>query len=237
MRVHDLLIQLPSLSITDWIHPAFLLDKFGADLFWLGIILLVVECGLFFPFLPGDTLLFAMGMFIAFGDTVDAAGKRQGLEIFSGPAWINLVVAIGIYIAAAFAGNVIGYEIGRKLGPSFYNHTGKVMKREYLDETQVFFEKHGSPALVIGRFVPLVRTYITVVAGITKMERRHFFTWSAIGAALWVISITLIGYLLGKSFPKLGNYIDLITYGLLAVTVVVLAWEFVSKKLKGRKAA
>lgn len=225
--MHDLLIQLPSLSITSWISPDFLLTKFGGDLFWLGIILLVVECGLFFPFLPGDTLLFAMGLFIG----VDK------IHFLGGHRWVELVGLLIIYTASAFAGNVLGYEIGRKLGPSFYNHTGKIMKREYLDQTQEFFDKHGHSALVIGRFVPLVRTYITVVAGITKMDRRGFFVWSFIGAAAWVASISLIGYFLGKQFPGLGHYIDLITYGLLAVTVVVLAFEFLRKKMGEGKAA
>ena len=234
--MHDLLVQLPALSITDWIQPHYLLEQFGGSLFWLGIILLIIECGLFFPFLPGDTLLFAMGLFIAFGNTRDSKGVIQGLNVIPGPTWLDLLFVIAIYTAAAFAGNVIGYEIGRKIGPAFYNHTGKIMKREYLDETQAFFDKHGSPALIIGRFVPLVRTYVTVVAGITKMDRRAFFVYSFVGAASWVASITLVGFFLGKTFPGLGHYIDLITYGLLAVTVLVLAFEFLRKKMSGPKA-
>jgi membrane-associated protein len=220
--VHDLLIQLPSLSITDWIRPEYLLDQFGGSLFWLGIILLVIECGLFFPFLPGDTLLFAMGLFIG----------THKIHFLGGDKYVMIIGALLIYTAAAFAGNVIGYEIGRAIGPRFYEHNGKIIKREYLDETHEFFQKHGSSALIIGRFVPVVRTYVTVVAGVTKMDRRAFFVWSFVGAAGWVASITLLGYWLGSKFPSLGHYIDLITYGLLAVTVVVVAFEFLRKKSK-----
>ena len=85
-------------------------------------------------------------------------------------------------MVAAFAGNVVGYEIGRKIGPPLYERDGRIIKRKYFDQTNKFFDKHGNKALVIGRFVPIVRTFITVVAGVTKMDRKRFFTWSAVGA-------------------------------------------------------
>ena len=103
----------------------------------------------------------------------------------------------------AFAGNVIGYEIGRWIGPPLYERDGRILKRKYFDQTSAFFDKHGNKALVIGRFVPFVRTYITVVAGVTRMDRRRFFLWSAVGAVGWVLSITLLGYFLGQTFPWL----------------------------------
>ncbi|UDY23185.1 DedA family protein [Nocardioides sp. Kera G14] len=226
--MHDLIAaaatQLaPLLSVhdfTQWLSPDFLLGKFGAALFWVGIVVLFVECGLFFPFLPGDTLLFAMGLFIAEGK----------VEIIPGGHFTNLVFALIVYVIAAFAGNVVGYEIGARIGPRIYHRDGRIIKRKYLDQTSDFFEKHGSPALVAGRFVPFVRTYITLVAGVTRMDRRKFFVWSALGAAFWVVSITLVGYVLGKTFPSLGKYIDLLTYGLLAVTVVVLGIELLRKR-------
>ena len=92
--------------------------------------------------------------------------------------------------AAAFLGNVAGYEIGRAIGPPLYERDGRILKKKYFDQTQAFFDKHGNKALVIGRFVPFVRTYITVVAGVTLMQRRRFFLWSFVGAVLWVVSIT-----------------------------------------------
>ena len=99
---------------------------------------------------------------------------------------------------AAFAGNLVGYEIGRKLGPPLYERDGRILKRKYFEITERFFEKHGNKALVIGRLVPFVRTYITVVAGVTRMDRTRFFRFSAIGAVLWVLSITPPGYFLGR---------------------------------------
>jgi membrane-associated protein len=222
--VHDLLVQLPTLvsvhDFTQWVSPDYLLQRFGAALFWVGIVVLFIECGLFFPFLPGDTLLFAMGLFIAEGK----------VEIIPGSHLTNLLFALVVYVVAAFAGNVVGYEIGYRIGPRIYHRDGKIIKRKYLDQTAAFFEQHGHMALVAGRFVPFVRTYITLVAGVTRMDRRRFFVWSALGALIWVISITVVGYGLGKTFPSLGHYIDLVTYGLLGVTVLVVLWELWRKK-------
>jgi membrane-associated protein len=175
-----------------------------------------VECGLFFPFLPGDTLLFAMGLFIA----------AEKIDVFPGPPGVELVIALALFVAAAFLGNVTGYEIGRAVGPPLYERDGRILKRKYFDQTSVFFDKHGNKALVIGRFVPFVRTYITVVAGVTRMERRRFFMWSAVGAVLWVLSITLLGYFLGSAFPGLGENIDKAIIVILAFSVIPIAFEF-----------
>jgi len=213
-------------SVTQWLSPDFLVAKFGVACFWLGIVLLFIECGLFFPFLPGDTLLFAMGLFIADGRVVILPGGKV----------VDTVFCIVVYIAAAFLGNVIGYEIGLKMGPGIYERDGRVIKREYLDQTRTFFDKHGSPALLIGRFVPIVRTYVTLVAGVTEMNRRKFFLWSLIGAVLWVIVITLLGAVLGTTFPWIGEKIDLVTYGLLAVTVVGIIVEWLRKRRQAEAA-
>ncbi|MFT4081951.1 MAG: DedA family protein [Nocardioides sp.] len=222
-----LLTQLPALSLslhdlTQWLSPDYLLGRFGEALFWLGIIVLFIECGLFFPFLPGDTLLFAMGLFIA----------EEKIDIIPGGHLADLVLALVVYTLAAFAGNVVGYLIGARIGPRIYHRDGKVIKRKYLDQTSEFFDRHGHTALVIGRFVPFVRTYITLVAGVTGMKRHTFFAWSAVGALLWVISITLIGYVLGQTFPSLGSYIDLVTYGLLGLTVVGIGIEWLRKRAR-----
>lgn len=212
------------LSISTLLSPQEWVASIGVATFWLGAVLLFIECGLFFPFLPGDTLLFAIGLLLALGP------DNNGLSIIPGPPGLDLVFALVVYMVAAFLGNVVGYEIGHKVGPAIYHHDGKIIKRKYLDQTSEFFEKHGNSALVIGRFVPIVRTYITFVAGVTRMERRRFFNWSAVGAVAWVISITVIGFVLGKTWPGLGKYIDYITYGLLGVTVVVLAFEWLKKR-------
>jgi membrane-associated protein len=170
---------MPSLG-PDWMDPQWLLDRFGSQFFWVGVAIVFIECGLLFPILPGDSLLFAIGLFIARGD-ID----------------VNIVLACVVLSLAAFLGNVTGYEIGRFIGAPLYERNGRFINKRYFDQTHDFFEKHGAKALVIGRFVPLVRTFITVVAGVSRMDRRHFLVWSGVGAVLWATGITLLGYFLG----------------------------------------
>ena len=210
----------PMLLGIKWLDPEYLQTEYGSAFIWIALLIVFVECGLFFPFLPGDTLLFALGLFIAGSNTT-------GYSVFgieNEP--VELILAMVLLTIAAFAGNVVGYEIGRKLGPPLYERDGRILKKKYFDNTSVFFEKHGSKALVLGRFVPFVRTYITVVAGVTMMTRRVFFTWSAVGAVLWIVSITLLGYFLGAAFPAIGENIDYVTIAILAFTVVPLAYEW-----------
>jgi membrane-associated protein len=216
----------PLLLGIKWLDPDWLLDQFGGAFLWVSLGIIFVECGLFFPFLPGDTLLFALGLFIS-------GGKYQVLGVDNKTA--ELVIAVSVLGVGAFLGNVVGYEIGRRLGPPLYERDGRLVKRAYLDQTSAFFEKHGNKALVIGRFVPFVRTYITVVAGVTLMERRRFFTWSAVGAGLWVLSITLLGYLLGKSFPALGDNIDYAVLAILAFSVIPFSYEWWKHRRNGRR--
>jgi membrane-associated protein len=205
----------PMLLGISWMDPQYLLDQFGGALFWISLVIVFVECGLFFPFLPGDTLLFALGLFIA-GNKIDVLGSSSEV--------VELLIAMVLLAAAAFLGNVAGYEIGRRVGPAFYRHDGRILKRKYLDNTKYFFARHGDKALVIGRFVPFVRTYITLVAGITRMDRRRFFVWSAVGAVLWVIVITLLGYFLG-SVKWIGDNLDYATVAIGLFTVIPLFIE------------
>jgi membrane-associated protein len=207
-----------------WMDPDWLLSEFGSSLIWLSLVIVFIECGLFFPFLPGDTLLFALGLFIA-GEQIHILGI--------GNPFVELVLAVVMLTVAAVLGNVVGYEIGRAIGPPLYNRDGRILKRKYFDETSAFFDKHGSKALVIGRFVPFVRTYITVVAGVTRMDRRKFFVWSLVGALIWVTSITTLGYFLGN-VPKVGPFLsENIDYAILVIllfTVVPIAYEAIKRR-------
>ncbi len=211
----------PMLLGIKWLDPDWLLSEFGGAFLWVSLAMVFVECGLFFPFLPGDTLLFALGLFIA-------GGKYDVLGIDNKAA--GLAVAMSMLTVAAFLGNVAGYEIGRRIGPPLYQRDGRIIKRAHLDKTSAFFEKHGNKALVIGRFVPFVRTYITVVAGVTLMERRRFFTWSAVGAVLWVVSVTALGYFLGETFPALGENIDYAVLVILGFSVIPILYEYIKRR-------
>lgn len=203
----------------DWMDPQWLLERFGAQFFWVSAAIVFIECGLLFPILPGDSLLFAVGLFIA-----------------EGSIKINIGVACLLLTIAAFLGNVTGYEIGRAIGAPLYEREGRFVKKKYFDDTHAFFEKHGAKALILGRFVPIVRTFITVVAGVSRMDRRHFFVWSGVGALLWATGITLIGYFLGQAFPALKDNLELAILAIVAVSVVPMIIEFARAKSAGRVA-
>jgi membrane-associated protein len=198
--------------------PQYLLDQFGSQFFWVSVAIVFIECGLLFPILPGDSLLFAAGLFIA-----------------NGSIHINIAVACVIFSIAAFAGNVVGYEIGRAVGPPLYQRDGRILKRKYFDQTTVFFDKYGNKALVLGRFVPIVRTFITVVAGVGQMDRRRFFTWSAVGAVLWATGITLLGYYLGQAFPVLQDKLELAILAIVGVSVLPVGVEYVRHRISRSK--
>jgi membrane-associated protein len=196
-----------------WMDPQWLLEQFGAQFFWVSAAIVFIECGLLFPILPGDSLLFAMGLFIA-----------QGL------IHVNLVLACVVLSGFAFLGNVVGYEIGNLVGHRLYERDGRFVKKKYFDDTHAFFERYGAKALVIGRFVPIVRTFITVVAGVGRMDRRHFFTWSAVGAALWASGVTTLGYFLGQAFPILKDKLELAIVVIVAVSLVPMTVEFLRRR-------
>ena len=189
--------------------PQYLLDQFGPAFFWVSVAMVFVECGLLFPILPGDSLLFAAGLFIA-----------------NGKLGVNIALACLILSVAAFAGNVVGYEIGRAIGPPLYQRDGRILKKKYFDQTTVFFDRYGNKALVLGRFVPIVRTFVTVVAGVGRMDRRRFFTWSFVGALLWASGITLLGYFLGQAFPVLQDKLELAIVAIVAVSVLPVLVEY-----------
>jgi membrane-associated protein len=203
----------------DWMDPQYLFDTYGTAFFWVSLLIVFVECGLFFPILPGDSLLFAIGIFIAGGEMK-----------------VNLVVAIAALWVAAFGGNVVGYEIGRAVGAPLRERNGRVIKKEYFDKTTAFFEKHGAKALVLGRFVPIVRTYVTVVAGIGRMDRRHFFTWSAVGAALWVVIVTLAGYFLG-GVPLVRDNLEAAILLIVFLSVLPMVFEFLKHRREAKQVA
>ena len=191
--------------------PNYLLATYGGAFFWISLAIVFVECGLLFPILPGDSLLFAIGMF--------SASSASGFDV-------PLYLSVPALCVAAFAGNVVGYEIGRFVGTPLYERDGRILKKKYFDQTNAFFDKHGNKALVIGRFVPIVRTFITVVAGASHMPRKRFFTWSAVGAVLWVCSIVALGYVLGSAFPSLGKNIDLAIIVIVGLSLLPMVYEW-----------
>ena len=206
---------MPALG-PNWMDPQYLLDQFGTQFFWVSAAIVFIECGLLFPILPGDSLLFSVGLFIRRGDV-----------------GIPITAACVVLAAAAFLGNVVGYEIGRFIGEPLYARDGRILKKKYFDQTIEFFDKHGNKALVIGRFVPIVRTFITVVAGVGRMDRKRFFTWSFVGAVLWAVGITLLGYFLGN-IAFVHDNLEAAILLIVFVSVLPMVFEFVMHRRRSR---
>ena len=192
----------------DWLNPEKLLTGLGDIAFWVVLGIIFAECGLLIGFfLPGDSLLFLTGLFIA----------------STPPAFhinINIGLACLLLFLAAVIGNATGYWIGLKSGPSLFNKPdSRLFRKEYVDKTHAFFDKYGGRAIVMARFVPIVRTFITATAGIGRMPFGRYMLYSAIGGFLWAVGVTLAGYFLGNiTFVK--DHIELILIGVIVVSVI-----------------
>lgn len=197
--------------LPSWLSPASLIDSMGS---WaiLGIALIIfAECGILLGFfLPGDTLLFVSGLLIA-----TARDGGEGLHV-------NLLLFILLVSAAAFVGNLVGYWIGRAVGPKVFSRKdARLLKPEHVERSHAFFERYGPLTVMIARFVPVVRTVATVMAGVGRMNPRLYAIYSAIGGVVWVGVVTLGGFFLGQ-IEWIRNNVDAI-FILAAVVVVLIA--------------
>ncbi|MEO8519080.1 MAG: VTT domain-containing protein [Dermatophilaceae bacterium] len=196
----------------DWLNADKLLTQLGPSALWVSLVVIFVECGLFIFFMPGDSLLFTIGLAIQ--------SHPLGIDLH-----VNIVVACVVLTAAAFLGNVVGYEIGRAAGTPLYTRGGRLLKQEHFDKAHAFFERHGSKAIVLARFVPVVRTFITAVAGVSRMDRRRFFTYSFVGAFLWATGVTLMGYFLGQ-IAFVRTHIDVMLILIVVFSLLPVLVEF-----------
>lgn len=162
---------------------------------WAGYVgltaIIFAETGLLIGFfLPGDSLLVTAGLFAATSD----------LNII----WLNLLL-----IPAAIIGNSVGYWIGKKSGPRLFTREQSLLfRKDYLIKTKVFYEKHGASALIVTRFMPILRTFAPIVAGIGQMDYKKFMKYNIIGAFGWILSMTLIGFFLGRTIPNIEKHIE-----------------------------
>jgi membrane-associated protein len=193
----------------EWIQPTYILEKFGTAAFIAVLVIIFVECGLFIFFLPGDSLLFVTGLFISTG--------QIGV-----PLWLACI----LLSLAAWLGNLSGYAIGRRVGPSlFHRPDSRLLNPEGIAKTHAFFERYGPKAIVLGRFVPIVRTFITAMAGVGKMDFRVYGTYSLVGGILWAAGLTVLGYFLGQNAFVQKN-IELIAILIVVVSVLPAAFEW-----------
>jgi len=191
--------------------PQQLINNLGDVAFWVVLGIIFAECGILLGFfLPGDSLLFITGLCIA-----------------SGIISMNIWVAALLLILVAIAGNLTGYWIGFKAGPTlFKKEDSKLFRKEYVDKTHGFFEKYGARAIILARFVPIVRTFITAVAGIGRMNFRQYFIYSSIGAVLWAGLITLAGYFLGD-IAIIQHNIEKVLILIVVLSVIPIVIEYI----------
>lgn len=210
------------------LDPAELLKAGG---FVLLLVIVFAESGLLIGFfLPGDSLLFIAGMVAAgtFSDAFPEAGNVS----FGVPLWVLL----GSIFLAAFLGDQVGYAFGHKVGPALFRRDdSRLFKRAYVDKAQSFFEHHGPRAIILARFVPIVRTFCPVVAGVGRMEYRTFVRYNAVGALLWGVGVTMLGYFLG-SVPLVRDNIEIALLLVVAVSLGPVAFEFVRHRRQARSA-
>ncbi|MGO2539563.1 VTT domain-containing protein [Specibacter sp. AOP5-B1-6] len=214
---------VPSLGLLpDWLDPMTILgnEAIGAWVVVIACAIIFAETGLLVGFfLPGDSLLFTAGLLVS-----------------TGTMPVNIWVLMALLIVSGFIGNQLGYFIGYKAGPAIFNKPeSRLFKKQHVDTAHAFFEKHGGKALILARFVPIVRTFVPVIVGVAKMDMRKFVLFNAIGAILWAGGITLLGYILGNKVPWVRDNLDIIFIAIVAVSIIPIGIEFLRAIASARK--
>lgn len=191
------------------VHLAELVAQYGVWVYGILFLILFCETGLVVtPFLPGDSLLFVAG----------ALASLPSNDI-------NVHIMVALMVTAAILGDAINYTIGRVFGEKlFSNPDSKIFRRSYLDKTHQFYEKHGGKAIILARFVPIIRTFAPFVAGMGKMSYRHFAAYNVIGALVWVLLFTYAGYLFGN-VPIVQNNLKLLIVAIIVVSILPGVFE------------
>ena len=213
MEVITTLIEL-FLHIDEYL--AQIISQYGVWTYALLFLIIFLETGLVItPFLPGDSLLFAAGSFAALGVL---------------NPWV-LVILLSI---AAILGDTVNYWIGHYIGPKAFSGNVRFLKKEYLDQTHAFYEKHGGKTIILARFVPIVRTFAPFVAGVGAMTYKNFITYNIIGGILWVNLFVWLGYFFG-TLPFVQENFEIAILAIVFISVLPMIYEFVKAKLEARK--
>lgn len=198
------------------VHLLGWVAEYGAWIYAILFAVIFCETGLVVtPFLPGDSLLFVAG-------AIAAAGE------------MNVHLLFALLAAAAFLGNSVNYSIGRWLGPRLFGkRQSRFLNPEHLDRAHAFYERHGGKAVVISRFLPIIRTYVPFVAGMARMDARAYLAYNAGGAVLWAGGLLYAGYFFGN-IPWIRGNLTAIIVGIIVVSLAPLAWAYVRSRLSRR---
>lgn len=204
------------LHIDDYL--SVIIKNYGAWTYALLFLIIFMETGLVVtPFLPGDSLLFAAGTFAGMGA-------------------LNIGLLIIILIAAAILGDTVNYWIGHYIGPRAFSGNSRFLKKEYLDRTHDFFEKHGGKTIILARFIPIIRTFAPFVAGVGAMSYGRFLLYNIVGGIVWVTLFTLGGYYFGR-LPFVQDNFTIVVLAIILISVLPAAYEFLKSRLESSKEA
>ncbi len=197
-----------------WLNPEKLINTGGL---FLITFIIFAETGLFFGFfLPGDSLLFIAGLGVSTGNFDE-----------------NILVLLLCCTAASIVGNYIGYWFGLKTGPALFKRDDSfIFKKHYIEKAKTFYDKNGGAALILGRFMPIIRTFVPIFAGIVKVDQKKFMFYNITGGVLWIFSMTLSGYFLGKSFPQIKDYLHYVIIGIIVLSTLPVLKVFLSNTIE-----
>jgi membrane-associated protein len=202
-----------------------LIQDYGNWIYGILFLIVFVETGLvFMPLLPGDSLLFAAGTFCA------------GVQIDNDLAQLNLFVVLGLLMTAAILGDALNFWIGQKYGRKLAQmQIGqyRILKEKHLQQTQAFFEKHGSKTIIIARFVPIVRTFAPFTAGLANMRYSTFLKFNVIGGVSWVLGLTLLGYFFGN-LEVVRNNFETVIFGIIGLSLLPMLIAIAKEKMAKR---
>ena len=202
------------------VHLNSIIQNFGIWTYLILFLIIFLETGIVItPFLPGDSLLFAAGSFAALGS-------------------LNVWVLFITLTLAAILGDTLNYWIGHYIGPRAFSGNIRFLKKEYLDRTHEFYEKHGGKTIILARFIPIIRTFAPFVAGVGTMKYRKFISYNVIGGIIWVAIFIFLGYFFGN-IPFVKKNFEFVIFGIIAISFIPPIYEFLKarKELKEEAAA
>jgi membrane-associated protein len=200
------------------VHLNEIISNYGAWTYGILFFVIFMETGFVVtPFLPGDSLLFAAGTFAALGS-------------------LNPFIVFGLLSVAAVLGDTINYSIGHFIGERAFSGNIKFLKKEHLDRTQEFYEKHGGKTIILARFIPIIRTFAPFVAGVGTMKYSKFITYNVVGGIVWVALFTSLGYFFGN-IPFVRKHFELVIFAIIAISFIPPIYEFFKVRQENKKAA
>lgn len=183
---------------------------------YVGLFLIIfAESGLFFGFfLPGDSLIFTAGLLASQG-------------------YFNIYILSTILAIAAITGDSVGYWFGKKIGPKIFNKEDSFFfNKKHIEKTRNFYEKYGSKTIILARFVPIVRTFAPILAGVGEMKYKTFLKYNIVGGLIWSVGFSFLGYLLGNTVPNIEKYLTYIIIGIIGVSFIPIIIEFLKENSK-----